>query len=70
MLAAIRQALLDFAADGGQRTVSIGGVSFSYASFDELTRLETMFASRVKADELRAQGKTPWAIRTRMAAAR
>ena len=67
MLAAVRQAMLVFVADGGQRTVSIGGVSFSYASFDELTRLETMFASRVKADELRAQGKTPWAIRTRMA---
>ena len=67
MLAAIRQAMLDFAQDGGQRTISIGGASFSYATFDELTKLETMFASRVKADELRAQGRSPWAIRTRMA---
>lgn len=67
MLAAVRQAMIGFISDGGQRTVSIGGVSFSYATMDELSRLETMFASRCAADELRAQGKTPWAIGTRMA---
>ena len=66
MLAAVRQAMLDFVADGAQHTVSLGGVSFSYATMDELTRLETMFASRVRADELRAEGVSPWAIKTRM----
>lgn len=66
MLAVVRQALIDFVEDGGQHTVSLGGVSFTYASLDDLMKLETMFASRVKADEMRAEGVTPYAIRTRM----
>ena len=68
MLAAVRQAMLDFVADGAQHTVSLGGVSFSYATIDELLKLETMFASRVRADELRAEGVNLWAIKTRMSA--
>ncbi len=69
MLSAVRRAIAGYALGGGQRTVAIGGVTFAYASLDDLLRLETLYASRVRMAELKNGGcGCPWAIRTRMGA--
>ena len=68
MLSAVRRAMADYALGGGQRTISIGGVTFAYASLDDLLRLETLYASRVRMEEAVNSGGCPWAIRTRMGA--
>ena len=51
MLAAVETAIENYATGGGQRTVAIGGVTFSYASLADLLRLKSYYAAEVRKEK-------------------
>lgn len=51
MLEAVKKAIDDYATGSGQRTVSIGGVSFQYSSLEELFRLKSYYEAEVRREK-------------------
>ncbi len=51
MLEAFKKAIDDYATGSGQRSVSIGGVSFQYSSLDELFRLKSYYEAEVRREK-------------------
>ena len=51
MLAAVETAIENYVTGGGQRTTSIGGVSFTYSSLSDLLRLKSYYAAEVRREK-------------------
>ena len=51
MLAAVEKAIDAYAEGGGQRTLSIGGVTFTYASLADLLRLKSYYQAEVRKEK-------------------
>ncbi len=51
MLEAVETAIENYVVGGGQRTTTIGGVSFQYTSISDLLRLKTYYENEVRKEK-------------------